>query len=621
MTPTLKSTASDLRPAIIHVTERIRQRSQPTRDAYLSRLRALAGRPRQAEKMGCANVAHAFASLPREDKLRVFQDRAPNIGIVTAFNEVLSAHQPYERYPCLIREEARRLGATAQVAGGVPAMCDGVTQGMPGMELSLFSRDTIAMSTAIALSHDVFDAALLLGVCDKIVPGLLIGALHFGHLPCVFIPAGPMSTGISNGEKSKVREKHAQGLVGRDELLESESAAYHGSGTCTFYGTANSNQMLLEAMGLHVPGSAFIHPQAPLRESLVREAVHMVLGLRRGQQFTPIGELVDERCIINAMVALLATGGSTNHLIHWVAVARAAGILIDWTDFADLSAAVPLLARVYPNGRADVNQFQAAGGPAFVIRELMHAGCMHEDVLTVAGPSLAPFTTIPTHSGELTHLGWNVTWNALPEDSPDDTVVRNASSPFSETGGLRVLEGNLGRAVVKVSAVPSNRCVVEAPAIVFDTQEQLQAAFKAGELDRDFVAVIRFQGPRANGMPELHKLTPPLSVLQSKGFQVAIVTDGRMSGASGSVLAAIHVSPEVLAGGPLGRVRTGDRILLDAVHGRLEALVPDEEWAARAQATLCPQQAEINAHDLGRDLFGALRRNVLSAEEGAITWM
>ncbi len=617
-----RSWSLSLRPEVARVTDRIRERSHPTRQAYLRRLHLLAGRPRAAEKMGCANVAHAFAAMQREDKFRVFNDRAPNIGIVTAFNEILSAHQPYERYPCVIREEARRLGATAQVAGGVPAMCDGVTQGMPGMELSLFSRDTIAMSTAIALSHDVFDAALLLGVCDKIVPGLLIGALHFGHLPCVFVPAGPMSTGLSNSEKSKVRQQHAQGLVGREGLLEAEGAAYHGAGTCTFYGTANSNQMLLEAMGLHVPGSAFIHPDEPMRDTLTRQAVHMVLGLRRGQTFRPIGEIVDERCIVNAMVALLATGGSTNHLIHWVAVARAAGILIDWTDFSDLSNAVPLLARVYPNGRADVNQFQAAGGPGFVIRELIRSGCMHGDAQTVAGPDMLPYTQAPGYVFDGgTRQGTDLAWRDLPEESPDDSVVRTWAKPFSQSGGLRVMQGNLGRAVVKVSAVPEDRRVVEAPAVIFETQEALLQAFKAGALEKDFVAIIRFQGPRANGMPELHKLTPPLSVLQAKGYKVAIVTDGRMSGASGEILAAIHVSPEVLAGGPLGRVRDGDIIRVDTVTGCLQALVADQEWAARPQAAISCEQAESNAHDLGRDLFSGLRRNVLTAEEGAVSWL
>jgi phosphogluconate dehydratase len=535
---------------------------------------------------------------------------------VTAYNDMLSAHQPYEGFPAVIRDEARRLGATVQVAGGVPAMCDGVTQGLPGMELSLFSRDTIAMGTAIALTHDVFDAALLLGVCDKIVPGLLIGALHFGHLPCVFVPAGPMSTGLSNNAKSKVREQFAQGLVGRAEFLEAESAAYHGPGTCTFYGTANSNQMLLEAMGLHVPGAAFVHPHADLREALTREAVRAVLAIARNQaRFLPIGRLVDERVIVNAMVALLATGGSTNHLIHWVAVARAAGILIDWTDFSDLSHATPLLARVYPNGAADVNQFQAAGGPGFVIRELIEAGFMHADVASVAAGGLGEYGKLPARDGE------RLRWTAMPQDSGDTSIVRPTVAPFSAEGGLKLLTGNLGRSVIKVSAVPDDRHVVEAPAIVFDTQEALLAAFKAGELERDFVAVVRFQGPRANGMPELHKLTPPLAVLQGKGYKVALVTDGRMSGASGKVPAAIHVSPEALAGGPLAKVCSGDVIRLDAVAGTLEARVDDAVWAARADATLSAAQAEVNAHGLGRELFGGMRRNVLSAEQGACTWL
>lgn len=605
-----------LNSAIERVTARIRQRSEPSRAAYLERLELLAARPRGADRMGCANVAHAFAALPGEDKFRVFGERAPNIGIVTAYNDVLSAHQPFERFPCLIRDEARKCGANAQVAGGTPAMCDGVTQGMPGMELSLFSRDAIAMSTAIALTHDVFDASLMLGVCDKIVPGLLIGALHFGHLPCVFIPAGPMATGLSNKEKSKIRTRHAQGLVERPELLEAESAAYHGAGTCTFYGTANSNQMLLEAMGLHVPGSAFVHPTDPLRDTLTRFAVRKVLALTQASgSFTPIGKIVDERCIVNAMVALLATGGSTNHLIHWVAVARAAGIFINWADFSDLSASVPLLARVYPNGSADVNQFQTAGGPAFIIRELIDAGYMHEDVLTLMSDGLRAYTRVPVlEDGELV-------WQDLPMESSDERVVRNARDPFSATGGLRLLEGNLGRAVIKVSAVPEERHFIEAPAVVFDGQEALMRAFKAGDLDRDFVAVVRFQGPRANGMPELHKLTPPMSALQEKGFKVAIVTDGRMSGASGDVPAAIHISPEALAGGPLGRVRNGDIIRLDAHSGSLDALVPDEEWFERPQAEISPAQSEDNAYGLGRELFSSLRRNVLTAEEGAVTWL
>ena len=606
-----------MKSQIADITARIRERSQPLRQAYLQRTRALAARPRGADRMGCANVAHAFAALPGSDKFRVVAEKAPNIGVITAYNDMLSAHQPYEGFPAVIRDEARRLGATVQVAGGVPAMCDGVTQGLPGMELSLFSRDTIAMATAVGLTHDVFDAALLLGVCDKIVPGLLIGALHFGHLPCVFVPAGPMSTGLSNSEKSKVREQFAQGLVGRDKLLEAESAAYHGAGTCTFYGTANSNQMLLEAMGLHVPGAAFIHPHEGLREQLTREAVRSALAIRQGgARYTPIGELVDERCIVNAMVALLATGGSTNHLIHWVAVARSAGIVIDWTDFSELSACTPLLARVYPNGKADVNQFQAAGGPGFVLRELLDSGCLHGDVLTVAEGGMAAYGRVPQSQADGT-----LAWRDLPATPIDDQIVRTAAAPFSESGGLKLLAGNLGRGVMKVSAVPEDRHVVEAPAIVFDSQEALQQAFKRGELERDFVAVVRFQGPRANGMPELHKLTPPLAVLQDKGFRVALVTDGRMSGASGKVPAAIHVSPEVLGGGPLGKVRSGDIVRVDAVAGTLDALVGADEWAARAIEARPADLADDAAHGLGRELFGGMRRNVLSAEEGAVTWL
>ena len=604
-----------MKPAVVEVTQRIRERSTVTRSAYLARVDAATRRPRGSDRMGCANVAHAFAALPANDKLRVVAERAPHIGIVTSYNDMLSAHQPYEGFPAVIRDEASRHGATVQVAGGVPAMCDGVTQGLPGMELSLFSRDTIAMGTAIALTHDVFDAALLLGVCDKIVPGLLIGALHFGHLPCVFVPAGPMSTGLSNTAKSKVREQFAQGLVGRDKLLEAESAAYHGAGTCTFYGTANSNQMLLEAMGLHVPGAAFVHPHAQLRETLTREAVRAVLAIRNGQRFTPIGRLVDERVIVNAMVALLATGGSTNHLIHWVAVARAAGIVIDWTDFSDLSHATPLLARVYPNGVADVNQFQSAGGPGYVIRELVDAGFMHGDVQTVVPGGMAEYGKLPERDGE------RLRWSALPAESGDVSVVRPAAQPFNTEGGLKLLTGNLGRAVIKVSAVPEDRHIVEAPAIVFDAQEDLLAAFKSGVLERDFVAVVRFQGPRANGMPELHKLTPPLAVLQGKGFKVALVTDGRMSGASGKVPAAIHVSPEVLAGGPLGKVQSGDVIRLDAVAGTLDALVDAATWDARPLAQMPPGRADDNAHGLGRELFGGMRRSVLGAEQGACTWL
>ena len=615
-TPTPDSTpASKLHPTIEAVTRRIRERSAPTRGAYLALVDAAIQRKPGADRMGCANVAHAFAALPVNDKFKVVAEKVPNIGIVTAYNDMLSAHAPYQQYPDVVKDEARKNGANAQVAGGVAAMCDGVTQGFEGMELSLFSRDTIALSTAVALSHDVFDAALLLGVCDKIVPGLLIGALHFGHLPMVFVPAGPMTTGLSNDEKSKVREKAAQGLVGREELLAAESAAYHGPGTCTFYGTANSNQMLLEAMGLHVPGTAFINPGNAVREQLTREAVRSVLGITKPKRFAPVGKLVDERCIVNAMVALLATGGSTNHLIHWVAVARSAGILIDWNDFSALSDVVPLLARVYPNGSADVNQFQAAGGPGFVIGQLLEAGYLHADVLTVRSGGLHEYARIPSAAAD-----GSLQWSEAGA-SKDETVVRPVSSPFSPSGGLKLLQGNLGRSVIKISAVPEDRHVVEAPCRVFDSQEALHRAFKAGELDRDVVCVVRWQGPQANGMPELHKLTPPLAVLQGKGFKVALVTDGRMSGASGKVPAAIHVSPEAAAGGPLAKVRDGDVIRLDANAETVQALVDADEWAARPLALMPEDLRAANGVGMGRELFANMRRNALAAEQGACTWL
>jgi phosphogluconate dehydratase len=601
-------------PLVDAVTQRIRERSGSARSAYLQRIDAAAARQPGAERMGCANVAHAFAGMPPNDKFRVVAEKALNIGIVNAYNDMLSAHQPLARYPDLVKDEARRLGATAQVAGGVPAMCDGVTQGTPGMELSLFSRDVIAMATAVSLSHDVFDAALMLGVCDKIVPGLLIGALHFGHLPTVFVPAGPMPSGLSNSEKGKVREQAAQGRVGRAELLRAEQEAYHAPGTCTFYGTANSNQMLLEAMGLHVPGTAFVAPGGALRDELTREAARTVLGITRTRRFAPIGRIVDERAIVNALVALLATGGSTNHLIHWVAVARSAGLTIDWDDFAALSEVVPLLARVYPNGSADVNQFQAAGGTGFVIRELLDAGLMHEDVLTVREGGLREYTREPALQGQA--LRWQDAGA-----SKDETIVRPAAQPFSATGGLKLLQGNLGRSVIKVSAVPDDRHVVEAPARVFDSQEALHRAFQAGELDRDVVCVVRWQGPQANGMPELHKLTPPLAVLQGKGHRVALVTDGRMSGASGKVPAAIHVSPEAAAGGPLARVKDGDLIRVDAICGTLEVRVPADEWAERAVARMPDALRAANGEGLGRELFAGMRRGALAAEQGACTWL
>ena len=603
-----------LHPKVSEITARIAARSRPTREAYLAQLHAASTREPGQDRMGCANVAHAFAGMPLDDRFKVVTERRPNIGIVTAYNDMLSAHTPLQAYPAFIKDEARKLGATAQVAGGVPAMCDGVTQGTSGMELSLFSRDVIAMGTAVALSHDMFDAALMLGVCDKIVPGLLIGALHFGHLPMVFVPAGPMTSGIPNKEKAHVREQAAQGLVGRDALLESEFKSYHSPGTCTFYGTANSNQLLLEAMGLHVPGTAFVNPGNALREELTREAARTVLGIIKARRFAPIGLIVDERAIVNAMVALLATGGSTNHLIHWVAVAHSAGIVIDWNDFSDLSDVVPTLAHVYPNGSADVNQFQAAGGPGYIIRELLDAGFMHEDVLTVREGGIREYTREPAMAGAV------LAWHELGS-SKDEAIVRPAAKPFSATGGLKLLTGNLGRSVIKVSAVPDDRHVIEAPARVFDSQEALHLAFNAGELERDVVCVVRWQGPQANGMPELHKLTPPLAVLQGKGFKVALVTDGRMSGASGKVPAAIHVSPEAAAGGPLAKVRDGDLIRVDAVTGELNVLVADAEWAARPADTMPAELRAGNAVGMGRELFTGMRRRALTAEEGALSWM
>ncbi len=599
-----------LHPVIDTVTDRIRERSAGPRSTYLRQLDQAAGRDRGAERMGCANVAHAFAGIPADDRFRVVTQRAPNIAIINAYNDMLSAHVPLARFPDLVKDEARQHGATAQVAGGVPAMCDGVTQGTPGMELSLFSRDVIAMATAVSLSHDMFDGALMLGVCDKIVPGLLIGALHFGHLPTVFVPAGPMPSGLSNSDKAKVREQAAQGLVGRDALMAAEQAAYHAPGTCTFYGTANSNQMLLEAMGLHVPGTAFVNPGGALRDELTREAARTVLA----KGCPAIGRLVDERAIVNAMVALLATGGSTNHLIHWVAVARSAGVLIDWDDFAQLSAAVPLLARVYPNGLADVNQFQAAGGTGYVLRELLDADLLHPDVLTVSPGGLRDYTREPAMDGAA------LVWQGSGV-SRDESIVRPASAPFSATGGLKLLDGNMGRSVIKVSAVPDDRHVIEAPARVFDSQDALHVAFKAGELDRDVVCVVRWQGPQANGMPELHKLTPPLAVLQGRGFKVALVTDGRMSGASGKVPAAIHVSPEAAAGGPLARVHDGDIIRVDAVAGTLQALVPEDEWAQRKTAVMPEELRAANHTGMGRELFAGFRRNASVAEQGACAWL
>jgi len=609
-----------IHPVIQKVTDRIKLKSIATRDGYLNRLEAMSLRQRGSDRLGCANVAHAVAAMPQDDRFKIVSERAPNIGIINAYNDMLSAHAPLRYFPEIIKDEARLCGATAQVAGGVPAMCDGITQGTPAMELSLFSRDVIAMSTAVSLSHDMFDAALMLGVCDKIVPGLLIGALNFGHLPTVFVPAGPMLTGISNSEKSKIRQQAAQGLVGREELLASESRAYSGEGTCTFYGTANSNQMLLEAMGLHVPGTAFVNPsQSKAREALTREAVRTVLGITKSKRFVPIGKLVDERCIVNAVVALLATGGSTNHLIHWVAVARAAGISLDWDDFSELSSVTPLIARVYPNGEADVNQFQAAGGPGYVISELLEAGLMHSDVLTVRDEGIEAF-------GKVVHFqDQSLSWH-LPKKGLDTTILKTVKEPFSKTGGLVLLKGNLGRGVVKASAVPSELHVVQGRAKVFDSQDALQLAFQSGELEAfckthgGVICVVRWQGPSANGMPELHKLTPPLAVLMGKGYKVALVTDGRMSGASGQVPAAIHLTPEAALGGPLAKVKDEDLVLLDLDRGVLEVLVDQSLWSERTLSSMPIELIQANGLGLGRELFSGFRKNVSCAEDGATSW-
>ncbi|AJK45075.1 phosphogluconate dehydratase [Burkholderia plantarii] len=597
-------------PTLVKVTERVIARSRPTRNAYLDRIAAAQGRFPARGALSCANLAHGFAGLEGNDKFVIKSIREPNIGIVSSYNEMLSAHAPYVSYPDIIKAAARENGGVAQFAGGVPAMCDGVTQGNPGMELSLFSRETIAMSTAIALTHNMFDAALCLGICDKIVPGLLIGALQFGHLPTIFVPAGPMTSGLSNDDKAKIRQQFATGQVGRDALLEAESAAYHGHGTCTFYGTANSNQMLMEVMGLHLPGSAFVHPHTPLRDALTAAAARRVLDLtvERGS-YTPIGHVVDEKAVINGIVALLATGGSTNHTMHLVAIARAAGILIDWDDFDALSAIVPLLAKIYPNGKADVNHFHAAGGVAFLVRNLLEGGLLHEDVTTVAGRGLSHYT----HEPKL--IDGKLEWVPGVAASQDPKVLRPIAEPFAPDGGLRLMQGRLGRGVIKISAVAPEHRKVVAPAIVFDSQEAVQAAFDAGELKRDFVAVVRFQGARANGMPELHRLTPLLGVLQDQGFHVALVTDGRMSGASGKVPAVIHVSPEALLDGPLAKVRSGDTIVIDAQAGVLDVEVDANEWAARELAR--PAHQADNEVGFGRELFGVFRAAAMPAEAGA----
>lgn len=601
-----------LHATVEKVTERVIKRSESSRSAYLAQIEAARSQQTTRTRLSCTNIAHAVAAVPANDKLVLHAERAPNLGIVTSYNDMLSAHQPFETFPERIKSAVRSMGATAQVAGGTPAMCDGVTQGQPGMELSLFSRDVIAMSTAIALSHDMFDAGVYLGVCDKIVPGLLMGALTFGHLPAVFIPAGPMTTGASNKEKAEIRQRFATGDATRQELLESESRSYHGPGTCTFYGTANSNQMLMEFMGLHLPGAAFINPGTPLRDALTEAAAVRALSITdRGNEYTPVGKVISEKSMINGLVGLLATSGSTNHTMHLVAIAKMAGIIIDWDDFDELSHVVPLLTHVYPSGSADVNEFHAAGGLGFVMRELLSAGLLHDDVTTVAGDGgLAQYTQEPWLDDN------TLSWREGPKTPLDETIVTTMDKPFQADGGLRLMHGNLGRAVIKTSALADDARVIEAPAVVFHSQAALTKAFEAGELERDLIAVVKCQGPRANGMPELHKMTPPLGVLMDRGFKVALVTDGRMSGASGKVPAAIHVSPECVLGGPLGKVQTGDIIRLDTLTGEMNALVNETDWNER-DANLPDLSA--NQADTGRELFKTARQTVTSAESGAIS--
>ncbi|GGB36425.1 phosphogluconate dehydratase [Roseibium aquae] len=599
-----------IHPRIEDVTERIVKRSRISRAAYLDRIRRAADQGPQRGRLSCGNLAHGFAACAPKDKAALSGDVVSNLGIITAYNDMLSAHQPYERYPDIIRSAAEEVGAVAQVAGGVPAMCDGVTQGQDGMELSLFSRDVIAMASAVGLSHQMFDAAVFLGICDKIVPGLVISALSFGHLPAVFIPAGPMTTGISNDEKAQVRQLYAEGKVGRDALLESESKAYHSPGTCTFYGTANSNQMLMEFMGLHLPGASFVNPGTPLRDALTREAAKRALAITAlGNEFTPAGEVIDEKAIVNGVVGLHATGGSTNHTMHLIAMAAAAGIQLTWDDMSELSDVVPLLARVYPNGKADVNHFHAAGGLGFLIRELLSEGYLHQDVKTVYGTDLSGYTV----EAKLDPNG-NVVREPVGETSGDETVVAPVSRPFQANGGLKMLTGTLGKAVIKISAVAAERHVIEAPARVFHSQEDFLKAFSNKELNGDVAAVVRFQGPKACGMPELHKLTPALGILQDRGYKVALITDGRMSGASGKVPAAIHVTPEAADGGPIAKVRDGDIIRVDAIAGTLEVLVGQAEFDARPTVT---QDMTDHHSGVGRDLFAAFRQIVGTADTGA----
>ncbi|MCK9607579.1 MAG: phosphogluconate dehydratase [Methylomonas sp.] len=599
-----------MHPVIETVTQQIIERSRESRAAYLARVDAAITSGPQRTNLPCGNLAHGFAVCSSVEKDALSHAVKANVGIVSAYNDMLSAHEPYQHYPELIKQAVREVGGVAQFAGGVPAMCDGVTQGMPGMEMSLFSRDVIAMSAAIGLSHNMFDAALFLGVCDKIVPGLLIGALSFGHLPAVFVPAGPMTSGLSNKDKSRARQKFADGKIGEKELLESESKSYHSPGTCTFYGTANSNQMMVEIMGLHLPGSSFVNPYTPLRDELTKAAAKQVLKFTaQGNDFRPIAHVVDEKAIVNAIIGLLATGGSTNHTIHLVAIARAAGIIINWDDFDNLSKSIPLLTKIYPNGPADVNQFQSAGGMSLLIRELLEHGLLHGDVLTIGDQhGMSQYSQVPTL------IDGQLQWQEGPSASLDPEVIASADQPFATGGGLHVMHGNLGRGVSKISAVAEKHQVVTAPAMVFDDQLEVVAAFKRGELEKDLIVVLRFQGPKANGMPELHKLTPILGLLQDRGFHVALITDGRMSGASGKVPSAIHMWPECIDGGPLAKVRDGDIIALNTQTGEVNVQVDPAEFEARVAE---PNHATGHHFGMGRELFGAMRAQASSAETGA----
>lgn len=596
-------------PKIAEVTERIVERSRDTRADYVARMEAAKSSKVTRSTLACGNLAHGFAACGEQDKNTLKMMESANVGIISAYNDMVSAHQPFQHFPELIKQAVNGMGGVAQVAGAVPAMCDGVTQGQDGMELSLFSRDTIAMATAVGLSHNMFDAALCLGVCDKIVPGLLIGALSFGHLPVIFVPAGPMPSGLPNKEKARIRQEYAEGKVDRDALLQCESDSYHSPGTCTFYGTANSNQLLMEAMGLHLPGSSFINPYTPLRDELTKAAAEQACRITSlGSDYRPLYQVIDEKAIVNGIVALLATGGSTNHTMHIIAMARAAGVIVNWDDMSDLSDVVPLLTRIYPNGSADINHFQAAGGMSLLFRELLSAGLLHDDVMTVTGNGFKDYTQEPfLEEGKLV-------WREGPETSLDADVISTASAPFSNNGGVKVMRGNLGRSVIKVSAVPTENYVVEAPAVVLHEQDDLKALYEAGELNKDCVVVVRFQGPAAMGMPELHKLTPFLGSLQDKGYKVALVTDGRMSGASGKIPAAIHLTPEALNGGAIAKIQDGDMIRLDAHTGELTLLVDEAELASRDCAT-----QDLSAHQfgMGREMFAGMRSLVSGAEEGA----